>query len=454
VLLIVLLAHTTWDYFEARWLKTAMATWPPSDDTSSNQRALPHERNAAPYYRAAASLLAGSASGVFPSIRVRGEIAKGPLSDAMLDRLLSDGTLDHIGQALAASADGLGLLDRATEREFAGFSGFWATNVPGLPLAQRILSMRALYASMKGDGALAVRSLRAELKLEAVRRAAIPEPVRLSEWLKSWGRSDVVSNIQFVLSHVAPDSTALDSLADTLTDADDDTEFARFFTRARDLWSESYLNRLGRSYDGSLGSSGLLGAGRATLWNRIFRPVIARDLRWKLQHYSQIIEAAKTPWPDRIDRIVATRVAPGWLRRTLGERLAIYPGDPGWAEDAEPWWQVARLRIAAADLAGIRAARIAVAVERHRRTHNGELPASLDDLMPAWLPALPIDPFSGHPMLFARENDGYVIYSVGPDRLDNGGEQAGTKVTIDDKQRGPAPRMTGDIGVRIRTRPR
>ena len=440
VAVVLLLAHTTWDLLEARWLKEAMARWAPGYGQFVAPRTVPPDRDAAPYYRAAASLIAGSSDDLARTdTAVRRELAAGSLSRA---------TLDQVGVLLSANADGLPLLDRATERDFAGFSTYRTANPSELMLARRLTSMRALHAAAGGDAAAAVRSLIAEMRLDTVQRTAVPDWFSVTSWLLSWGTSVTVADVQFVLTRVEPDAASLDRLAVALANADDEREFARFFTRARDLWADTYLNRLGgASYDGSFGSSGLLGAGGASFWNRLCRPLIARDLRWKLEVYATIIEAAKTPWPDRIDRVVSSRIPAGWLRHTIGERLAIYPGHPGWVEDAEPWWQTARLGIAAADLAGIRAARVAVTIERYRRAHQGQLPASLNELTPNLLTAIPIDPFSGQPMLLARDADGYVVYSVGPNRSDDRGDQAGARTVVDDPGRGPQPRMTGDIGV-------
>jgi len=57
--------------------------------------------------------------------------------------------------------------------------------------------------------------------------------------------------------------------------------------------------------------------------------------------------------------------------------------------------------------------------------HNEHLrwPTSLDDLIPKYLTAIPADPFSTDkaPLRYKPNNDGYVLYSVGPNRVDDGG---------------------------------
>jgi hypothetical protein len=62
----------------------------------------------------------------------------------------------------------------------------------------------------------------------------------------------------------------------------------------------------------------------------------------------------------------------------------------------------------------------ALAAERYRRLHR-EWPQSLVQLTPDLLSAVPTDPFTGDPLLYRRLPDGVVIYSVGKDGEDNGG---------------------------------
>lgn len=71
-------------------------------------------------------------------------------------------------------------------------------------------------------------------------------------------------------------------------------------------------------------------------------------------------------------------------------------------------------------LAEIQAARIAIAAERFRLT-SGELPTTLDQLVPAYLPEVPVDPFDQGPMKVTNRENVLVIYSVGSDATDDNG---------------------------------
>jgi hypothetical protein len=66
-------------------------------------------------------------------------------------------------------------------------------------------------------------------------------------------------------------------------------------------------------------------------------------------------------------------------------------------------------------------ARIACALERFRLA-NGQLPDTLDTLVPRFIAALPHDMIDGQPLRFRRASDGgYVLYSIGWNRVDDGG---------------------------------
>ncbi len=68
----------------------------------------------------------------------------------------------------------------------------------------------------------------------------------------------------------------------------------------------------------------------------------------------------------------------------------------------------------------LRSAVAALAAERFRQSH-GRWPATLDELVPDYLSAVPRDPFDLRPLRLARRPDGIVIYAVGADRQDDGG---------------------------------
>ncbi|HOB33237.1 MAG TPA: hypothetical protein PKH32_10205 [Verrucomicrobiota bacterium] len=73
--------------------------------------------------------------------------------------------------------------------------------------------------------------------------------------------------------------------------------------------------------------------------------------------------------------------------------------------------------------ARVRSARTAIAVERYRRAHEESLPPALTNLVPEFLGEVPLDPFDGQPLRFVTTPKGFIVYSIGPDGVDNGGAE-------------------------------
>lgn len=61
-----------------------------------------------------------------------------------------------------------------------------------------------------------------------------------------------------------------------------------------------------------------------------------------------------------------------------------------------------------------------LAIELYRRK-NGEPPATLDDLVPDFLPIVPVDPFSKKPLIYRFDEKEIIVYSVGRNMVDDGG---------------------------------
>jgi hypothetical protein len=93
------------------------------------------------------------------------------------------------------------------------------------------------------------------------------------------------------------------------------------------------------------------------------------------------------------------------------------------------------------ELAEFRCMNTVIAAERHRLA-TGRWPESLASLAPAFIEAVPTDPYTGEPLRYRRIDDGILIYAVGADLVDNGGTLAALPKDIDD--------AGTDIGFRLR----
>lgn len=95
--------------------------------------------------------------------------------------------------------------------------------------------------------------------------------------------------------------------------------------------------------------------------------------------------------------------------------------------------------------------RLSAALAAHRAKH-GSYPNTLDELSPALLAELPLDAFSNKPFIYQRKPDGgYLLYSVGVNRVDDGGDSLFADIIDGEHVLGP-PDYTNvgdDIVIRV-----
>jgi hypothetical protein len=59
------------------------------------------------------------------------------------------------------------------------------------------------------------------------------------------------------------------------------------------------------------------------------------------------------------------------------------------------------------------------------QSEQGRVPVRLDELVPNYLSKVPSDPFSGKTMIYRPHGTNWLLYSVGPDLVDDGGKSVG-----------------------------
>ena len=93
--------------------------------------------------------------------------------------------------------------------------------------------------------------------------------------------------------------------------------------------------------------------------------------------------------------------------------------------------------------ARIRETHLALALARYHSDH-GAYPPALKELTPKYIEKLPPDPFAGGPFRYRRQGKGYLLYSVGSNRKDDGGRNKWLDFAAEDD-----PDYEGDdIGIR------
>jgi len=127
---------------------------------------------------------------------------------------------------------------------------------------------------------------------------------------------------------------------------------------------------------------------------------------------------------DRVERHTKIlQLAPAQRLKAATEAKARYEANPlppglNWLLD-----DLAQItRVDLEDMAQVHVARAAIAIERYRLADDS-LPASIADLVPRFLEAVPEDPFDGESLRYSKRDGGYVVYSIGPDGTDDGGTE-------------------------------
>jgi hypothetical protein len=158
------------------------------------------------------------------------------------------------------------------------------------------------------------------------------------------------------------------------------------------------------------------------------------DCRLHLGFMQELITASRQPFPEALE---AADVSQTRLMQLAGERNPIKRYNammtllimPATASS----FQATGRNLALRDVT-----LCAIAVKRHQLKH-GQWPQSIAQLVPEFLPAVPADPFDGQPLRLVATQAELVIYSVGKDLQDGGGQ---------DPQGSGEP----DVAVRLRTK--
>ena len=343
-----------------------------------------------------------------------------------VDSIAAPPDLDELERTYPPHAPALQLLDQAAALDFNGF-GDLTSDVPSGALVNlaSLAALRADVFSARGKGDAAAASLAAA--------AGVWRTVRDPPFARMQVSTRMLASVRILLRHHAATSTALATLQHALAALPD----------RDDLLSDVRLRRA-RFLDD-------IAAPRRTLMDAAvrlaMRPWIARSNRQRLAEFDKAQRLAAAAWPEKFvaSAALVQGYAPGFRRSGSGI-IARQTAAPGIAFAGFGSTQ------AGLELAARRVAIAALAVERFR-LDRGMTPASLDVLVPAYLPSVPVDPFSGRAIVYASSATEYRLYSVDQDLKDDGGALYGLGSKTR-RQPQPPPGQPRDLGIRVELAPR
>ncbi len=267
--------------------------------------------------------------------------------------------------------------------------------------ASLLLSLRTLHLVLQDEDDAAADSVVSMLKMMRVLDSS---PTMVLHTAKMVFVANACRDIHLLLEHAQPSEKSLVRLQSALSQTipPNTLEKAFFAERAyqlevaRDLLPANIASRFLQGKNPPLPERLFLPSSR---WGRL--RVRQKSVSY-LRDMAKLIVVANNPWPQPLD--------------ATSPNASLMSGKPS----GLLLHGAAFIRLTAEILALVRCTVLTIAVERYQYQH-GELPTVLDDLCPAYIGSLPLDPFTGQELLFSRNDETFVIYSVGANRLDDGG---------------------------------
>lgn len=305
-------------------------------------------------------------------------------------------------------------------------SSFWNNPYPYSQEARPIGNLLAYDVDLRaqeGDADGALVSCRALLNTG---RAIGDEPLSWSQIVRWTLRQHAILKMERALAQGEPAEASLAALQRLLAD-EDEHPGTLIALRSERAGNDLVLDRLqkGTNLKGSIfhrqrGTAAIAPLPHEEELGMIASGSLKGQRAALLRAFNDLVEVAKLPpeqWQTRLGQVMTSLRA-----SNTPTPFGVF---------VTPW----RLRWGDQN-ALVRSAVVALATERYRLKH-GRWPDTLDMLVPAFLPEVPIDPYDGRPLRYLRLPEGVVIYSVGPDLTDNGGNldrqnrtRAGTDVGV------------------------
>ena len=328
-----------------------------------------------------------------------------------------------IAEYLSDNAEALRLLHQAASMKACRYpvdlSKGFSTLLPHLNSyrqAERLLYLEAIQHTEKQEPQQAAESVIVSL---GVSRSLNQEPILISYLVHVACQGMALESLERVLNRMPLTDAQLARLAAAIEESEKQRGLTRAFVGERctgdDIFQGLRRGKIPLKEISTLGDEG-----DEPFWvrllPRLYRAtgLLELDEKSYLDIMEQNVEATQLPPPETLAAAHAVsekaQHLPRWhvLSRMLTPALESV------------------VRKAGRSAANIRDARTAIAIERYRLA-TGKLPSQLSDLVPTFLPSVPADPFDGKPLRYKILAKGYVVYSVGDDREDNGGVEKNSK---------------------------
>jgi hypothetical protein len=265
--------------------------------------------------------------------------------------------------------------------------------------------VRIARLACTGEADLAAGALISSLRLRHI-WLAVPVPIQTAH------------SLQLVLTSGAVAPVLLEQIQREFTSVADERALENWMLRDRASW-------LSYAMPGAFSDSRPEFEGRRispleTVATKLLRPLRDHRMVTELAEFDQAMEVAKQPWPGKIDAVNGFVEHHRVNRSQSVRRDFVDVMTRPYGEHAAGGFLASYASGIAEALARARASVAAIAVARYRHDHR-DLPSSLQQLVPAYLPATLTDPYTGAELSYRHDATGYKVYSVGINRKDDGG---------------------------------
>jgi hypothetical protein len=348
--------------------------------------------------------------------------SKAPLPDR--NAPLPEGTKALIAEYLTANSHALHLLHQGAAIQHCRYpvdfrkAEYLQLKTPHLsPLREgaKLLSLEAIMHAEEGDPATAADSVRSGIGLA---NSLTTEPYLISQLVRSICYHFACLGLNRSLNRVVLPDQELASLATALPQ-DDGAQGIRLSLIAERALALDWFSGLGPNIPDLL----LAVSGEPIEWGTGYR--VPGYYLYLYYYTTGFTDLDMLRYMDLMDDYVRISERPAEERflliKPVEARIQSLPRRC-WVSrmltDALGTAVIKNLRY----VAEIRTARAALEVERFRLA-TGHLPETLTELSPTVMKTTLLDPFDGQPLRYKKLPKGYVVYSVGEDGKDDGGDE-------------------------------
>jgi hypothetical protein len=285
----------------------------------------------------------------------------------------------------------------------------WSQDIISTTIASQ--DARAAANLLRAEAVLLAQEGKADQALEATRgilvagRSVGDEPLFISMLIRISGATMAVQTLERVLAQGEPSVPELKRMQELL-----EAEVAEplLLTAARGERASMH-EMIHAMRSGHLKLSGVAGGGSPAVIDLAGSTLARRSHPHILRLMNEYVEIAKLPPQDQGEPLKA-------VEQKVKQAKADYDIVTALVMPA----MIKAGEASRRNQAYLRCAIVAVAAERFRQEQH-RWPTTLAELVPNYLSAVPTDPYDGQPLRFKAAPDGLLIYSVGPDRQDDGG---------------------------------